>query len=178
MATIRNSRGSAYSRNTRRKEATALSSRPSPESTTPIMIHKIPAATTIGLDLRRLVASSLMTSAYAAAKTAGEANPTQAPARSGLSPEAATAGCGAINAAPAIDPRFRPPPFRHPQAVGRVEAFAGAEKPSTPAPTTPDSTEPTSTPSRITVSSSDSPKASVPMNKLIVKPIPVRILVP
>ena len=104
------------------------------------------------LDLRRLVASSLMTIAYAAAKTAREANPTQAPARSGLSPEAATAGCGAINAAPAIDPRFRPPPFRHPQAVGRVEAFAGAEKPSTPAPTTPDSTEPTSTPSRITVS--------------------------
>ena len=39
------------------------------------MIHKIPAATTIGLDLRRLVASSLMTSAYAAAKTASAIKP-------------------------------------------------------------------------------------------------------
>ena len=49
---------------------------------------------------------------------------------------------------------------------------------STPAPTRADSAEPTRTPNRIGASRSDSPKASVPMKRLIVKPMPVRMLVP
>jgi hypothetical protein len=49
---------------------------------------------------------------------------------------------------------------------------------STVAPMMPERAEPTSTPKRMVASFSDSPKASVPMKRLIVKPIPVRILVP
>src|SRR6202040_3294024 len=49
---------------------------------------------------------------------------------------------------------------------------------STAAPTIAERAEPTRTPKRMTASTSDSPKASVPMKRLIVKPIPVRMLVP
>jgi hypothetical protein len=42
----------------------------------------------------------------------------------------------------------------------------------------PTSAELTSAPNRIPASRLDSPKASVPMTRLIVKPIPVRMLVP
>src|SRR6516165_1371139 len=152
MATIRNSRSSAYSKNTRRKEATALSSRPSPEWTTPIMIHKIPTATTIGLDLRRLVASSLMTSAYPPRRRREKQTPPRRRRDRDCRPKQQRQLAAPLMPHPRSILVSGPPPFRHPQAVGRVEAFAGAEKPSTPAPTTPDSTEPTSTPSRITVS--------------------------